>query len=180
MASASLVKPTHKAVKSHHAALATCSRMRRTKAALIKAGTSRGPCREGQQTANNFPRGLTRTILRAAGEAEFLATRGWAKNGLLTPDKPTISYNDLRRSAITNWSKAANIQTVSRLAGHSDISTTQRYDLAAMQDQIELARWASEAAMLDASVKTDDAVMKSTVKSLGETRTAEQEYLKLK
>jgi len=152
-----LLAELHESTPSRHAyVFLTAERL-----ALIKAAMSCGLWREGQQTVNNFPREFIRIILRAAGEVESLATWKRTKNGLLTPDKPTISYHDLRRSAITNWSKSANIQTVSRLAGHSDISTTQRYYLSATQDQIELARQASEASMSDANVKTDDGVTKS-------------------
>ena len=39
----------------------------------------------------------------------------------------TLSLHDLRRSGITTWSRRANIQTVSRMAGHNDIDTTMRY-----------------------------------------------------
>ncbi len=61
--------------------------------------------------------------------------------------KPSVSVHDLRRSAVTNWSKVTNIQTVMRLAGHSNIDTTQRYYAATTDDQLELARMASRAAM---------------------------------
>ena len=42
---------------------------------------------------------------------------------------PECSIHDLRRSAITNWAQKLPIQVVRQLAGHSDISTTNKYYL---------------------------------------------------
>ena len=68
-------------------------------------------------------------------------------DGKKIPDKPTICLHDLRRSAVTNWSKVANIQTVMAMAGHSNIETTRRYYAATTMDQIDKVRQASEAAL---------------------------------
>jgi len=48
--------------------------------------------------------------------------------------------HDLRRSAITNWAKRLPIHVVQRLAGHSDIRTTQRYYLAVQECDLEEAK----------------------------------------
>jgi len=70
--------------------------------------------------------------------------------------KTAVSLHDLRRSAITNWSKFANIQTVMTMAGHSSIETTRRYYAAVTEDQIERVRQASATAIVDAvSGQTD-------------------------
>ena len=44
--------------------------------------------------------------------------------------------HDLRRSAITNWAKKLPIQVVQQLAGHADISTTRKYDLAVRSEDL--------------------------------------------
>lgn len=47
---------------------------------------------------------------------------------------------DLRRSCITNWANVLPIHVVQKLAGHSDIKTTQRYYLAVRKSDSEKAR----------------------------------------
>jgi len=47
---------------------------------------------------------------------------------------------DLRRSCITNWANVLPIHVVQKLAGHSDIKTTQRYYLAVRKSDLEKAR----------------------------------------
>lgn len=56
---------------------------------------------------------------------------------------PPVDNHDLRRSAVTNWSKVANMQTVMLMAGHSNIETTRRYYAATTDDQVARVREAS-------------------------------------
>jgi hypothetical protein len=67
-----------------------------------------------------------------------------------------MSIQDLRRSAITNWSKIVNMQTVIRMAGRSNIETTQRYYAAATSDQLTLVRRASETALCVCQTRQSD------------------------
>ena len=48
--------------------------------------------------------------------------------------------HDLRRSCITNWAKRLHIQTVQKLAGHSNIETTRKYYLSVQKCDLEKAR----------------------------------------
>lgn len=48
--------------------------------------------------------------------------------------------HDLRRSCITNWAHILPIHVVQKLAGHSDIKTTQKYYLAVRQEDMDRAR----------------------------------------
>ena len=52
------------------------------------------------------------------------------------------SYNvhDLRRSCITNWAKKLPIHVVQKLAGHSDIRTTQKYYLSMQNEDFQKAQ----------------------------------------
>ena len=50
------------------------------------------------------------------------------------------TLHDLRRSCITNWARMLPIHVVQKLAGHSDIKTTQRYYLAVEEDDLAKAR----------------------------------------
>jgi len=52
----------------------------------------------------------------------------------------TCTLHDLRRSCITNWAKVLPIYVVQKLAGHSDIKTTQKYYLAVQEEDLEMAR----------------------------------------
>ncbi len=61
--------------------------------------------------------------------------------------KSTASFHDLRRTCITNWSTTITMQTVMVLAGHTTITTTAKYYAAATDEQFELARQASRAAL---------------------------------
>jgi integrase len=45
--------------------------------------------------------------------------------------------HDLRRSCITNWANVLPVHVVQKLAGHSDIKTTQRYYLAIRESDSE-------------------------------------------
>jgi integrase len=53
---------------------------------------------------------------------------------------PKCTLHDLRRSAITNWARVLPIHIVQKLAGHSDIKTTQQYYLAIDENYLERAR----------------------------------------
>jgi integrase len=50
-----------------------------------------------------------------------------------------FTLHDLRRSAITNWSQRLPIQVVQKLAGHSDMNTTEQYYLAVREGDILFA-----------------------------------------
>lgn len=52
----------------------------------------------------------------------------------------SFTLHDLRRSCITNWASVLPIHVVQKLAGHSDIKTTQRYYLAVREGDLERAR----------------------------------------
>ncbi|MGB2755698.1 MAG: site-specific integrase [Phycisphaerae bacterium] len=51
-----------------------------------------------------------------------------------------FTFHDLRRTCITNWAKHLPVHVVRKLAGHSDIKTTQRYYLSVQEDDLEKAR----------------------------------------
>jgi len=50
------------------------------------------------------------------------------------------TFHDLRRSCITNWAKELPVHVVQKLAGHSDIRTTQRYYLSVQEEDIQKAQ----------------------------------------
>jgi len=51
-----------------------------------------------------------------------------------------FTFHDLRRSCITNWARHLPAHVVQKLAGHSDLKTTQRYYLSVQVDDLEKAR----------------------------------------
>lgn len=51
----------------------------------------------------------------------------------------SFTLHDFRRFCITNWARVLLIHVVLKLAGHSDIKTTQRYYLATQQYDSEKA-----------------------------------------
>jgi integrase len=51
-----------------------------------------------------------------------------------------FTLHDLRRSCITNWARELPVHVVQKLAGHSDIKTTQKYYLIVQQENMEKAR----------------------------------------
>ena len=105
---------------------------------FIRDAMAAGRWREGQSTLNDFHKQMRKLVVLAAQERPSL---------LDGEGKPAVSVHDLRRSAVTNWSKVTNIQTVMQLAGHTNVATTQKYYAATTDDQLELARMASRAAM---------------------------------
>ena len=50
------------------------------------------------------------------------------------------TLHDLRRSAVTNWASRLPIHVVQKLAGHSDIKTTQTYYLFVRKEDIARAQ----------------------------------------
>ena len=52
------------------------------------------------------------------------------------------TLHNLQRSCITNWAKVRPVYIVQKLAGHSDIKTTQKYYLAVQESDLEMARQA--------------------------------------
>jgi integrase len=51
-----------------------------------------------------------------------------------------FTFHDLRRTCITNWAGRLPMHIVQKLAGHSDMKTTQQYYLAVQEDDLEKAR----------------------------------------
>ena len=51
------------------------------------------------------------------------------------------TLHDLRRSCITNWARKLPIHVVQKLAGHSDIRTTQKYYLSIQAEDIQKVQW---------------------------------------
>ena len=79
-----------------------------------------GRWKEGQGLINNFGRSF-HELRDEAGVAE-------------------CTLHDFPRSCITNWAKVLPIYVVQKLAGHSDIKTTQKYYLAVREEDLEMAR----------------------------------------
>ncbi len=90
------------------------------KAIASNASTSVDPHRSTTQTPNR-------------GAAQFAGPLQQAGIGVCT-------IHDLRRSCITNWAAKLPIHIVQRLAGHSDIKTTQTYYLFVGDDETARAR----------------------------------------
>lgn len=55
-------------------------------------------------------------------------------------DVEFFTPHDLRRSCITNWAKKLPIQIVQQLAGHSNMTTTQKYYLSVQKSDLKVAR----------------------------------------
>ncbi|GMU33227.1 MAG: hypothetical protein AMXMBFR20_10990 [Planctomycetia bacterium] len=109
--------------------------------AVILAAREAGMWKEGQAVLNNVRRSFHGIVLKAAEKVRSLRRKEGESY------QPTASIHDLRRSAITNWSRAVNPQTLQMLAGHDDIKTTMDFYAQTTEDQLELARAASMAAM---------------------------------
>ncbi len=88
--------------------------------AHILSRRSNGTWKADYELINNLMRDLE-VICRRAGVGSFI-------------------LQDLRRSCITNWANVLPIHVVQKLAGHSDIKTTQRYYLAVRKGDSEKAR----------------------------------------
>ncbi len=119
--------------------------------AFIKAAKVAGKWKDTQGALNNFARSFRLLVQRAAKDAPAL---------LDGEGDPAVSVHDLRRTAITNWSKAANMQTVMTLAGHSNIETTRRYYAAVTEDQLDKVRGAT-CDLMNAAISKANAVQVS-------------------
>jgi integrase len=86
---------------------------------IIAKRIQKGQWNERSEVINNMSRNFNRIRTRAR------------------VDKCTI--HDLRRSAITNWSKKIPIQVTQKLAGHSSIKTTLEYYLAVRSEDFKAA-----------------------------------------
>ena len=53
---------------------------------------------------------------------------------------PRCALHDLRRSCITNWARELPAHVVQKLAGHSDLKTTQKYYLIVQQEDMDKPR----------------------------------------
>ena len=101
----------------------------------IRRARAAGEWDDGRDLLNNLNRRLA-TLRKRAGVAKF-------------------TFHDLRRTCITNWAKHLPVHVVQKLAGHSDIKTTQRHYLSVQQDDLEKAR-SVQSAMLGASGLTQE------------------------
>jgi integrase len=86
----------------------------------IRLARAAGTWDDEQKMLNNLNRRLA-TLRRRAGISK-------------------LTFHDLRRSCITNWARTLPTHLVQKLAGHSDIKTTQHYYLAVRQADLEEAR----------------------------------------
>ena len=91
--------------------------------------------RDGQDLMNNLLRRF-KTICRQAGVREY-------------------TIHDMRRSCITNWAKQLPIHVVQKLAGHSDIKTTQQFYLSVQAEDLEKAQTAQESVLGELPTPTD-------------------------
>ena len=107
----------------------------------IQAGIACGLWTETKAALNGLHKAFAAIVVRAGDTVPTLVRK---VDGV---SKPTVTMHDLRRSAIKNWSRAINLQTVMRLAGHSNVTTTMKFYAAVMDDQIELARQVSAEAI---------------------------------
>ena len=107
-----------------------------------------GRWREGQDLMNNLLRKF-RTRRHQAGVKKY-------------------TLHDLRRSAVTNWASRLPIHVVQKLAGHSDIKTTQTYYLFVREEDIDSAR--SAQAKLLGNVHVPGATDKLLTKSASKRR----------
>ena len=85
-----------------------------------KERIKQGKWRVGQSLVNNVLRRF-QTLCRKAGVGPY-------------------TIQDLWRSCITNWAKRLPVHVVQKLAGHSDIRTTQKYYLSVQTDDIRKAQ----------------------------------------
>ncbi len=104
--------------------------------AFIQEAKRLGTWSESRLAINNFHHAMTKLVKRAAERVRSLVDG---------EGKTAVTLHDLRKTAITNWSKAVNPQTLRAMAGHSDIQTTMRYYASVTDDQLALVRQASAA-----------------------------------
>lgn len=105
---------------------------------LIKAAKESGTWKENRAAVNN----LRRKWYQLCNDVSMART----------------AIHDLRRSAITNWARRSPIHVVKELAGHADISTTQRYYLAVTSDDMSAAREAAAGAIRDVALGSAEAI----------------------
>ena len=86
---------------------------------ILKTRKKKNPWDQTPDTVNNIMRQFE-GILKKAGIAK-------------------CTLHDLRRSAITNWAQHLPIQVVQNLAGHSNITTTRKYYLAVLEEDMTKA-----------------------------------------
>lgn len=103
-----------------------------------------GKWREGQDLMNNMLRRF-QTICRRAKVREY-------------------TIHDLRRSCITNWARQLPIHVVQKLAGHSDIKTTQQFYLSVQADDLAKAQTAQESVLGELPTPTDPKLTHSAPK----------------
>jgi integrase len=86
----------------------------------VQKAKKTGRWQEGQALINNLNRRLT-TRRKQAGVGKF-------------------TFHDLRRTCITNWARQLPVHVVQKLAGHSDIKTTQQHYLSVLEDDLTSAQ----------------------------------------
>jgi integrase len=86
---------------------------------ILKTRKKKNPWDQTPDTVNNIMRQFE-GILKKVGIAK-------------------CTLHDLRRSAITNWAQHLPVQVVQNLAGHSNITTTRKYYLAVLEEDMTKA-----------------------------------------
>jgi integrase len=97
-----------------------------------------GEWREGKDLMNNMLRRF-QTICRRAKVREY-------------------TIHDLRRSCITNWARQLPIHVVQKLAGHSDIKTTQQFYLSVQDEDLAKAQPTQASVLGELPTPTDPKV----------------------
>ncbi|MCX5646145.1 MAG: site-specific integrase [Phycisphaerae bacterium] len=94
-----------------------------------------------------LPKWRWRHILQKRGKGKWAEDGTLVNNikrkfdGLLKKARvPPCTLHDLRRSCLTNWARELPAHVVQKLAGHSDIKTTQKYYLIVQQEDMDKAR----------------------------------------
>lgn len=98
--------------------------------AWIAAKREAGSWREWQSIVNNVNKNFQRRASHAGVE--------------------NITLHDLRRSAITHWSRKLSVPIVKELAGHADVKTTLQYYVSIRAEGMAEARdFTANALLLD-------------------------------